>query len=454
MVLKHRRRAEGDAGVVIVLFAMLLTTLLVLAALVVDLGYARQSSRHAQGSMDAAVLAGVRELPSSTSANPLTDPANATAGRANAAEFAWKSLFEGTPPPIPTPTCTVNRCVYETSPFTVTIETPYFLPSSGIASRFLIYAEACRRSPNFFAGAFGGSTPVVCRSAVARKVQAAPGTGIGIITLGPTGCTIQLNGNNDITVTGGAVLANSSGSPAICSQGSGCGSWVINAALVAAVGTVTCEGNMPGAAVVENSTSVADPYIGVPDNPCAAVALVPCTSGVPTTLGSCGGAKLPGRYVGGCDLGGGNAPVNLSPGVYWFEGNFNIRNHDVRCPTCTANNGVLLYFHTGTLDGGGNGQIITPPYRAHGDTSPYAGLSVYQRRSNTTTMTFGGTTGNVLGSIYTAGAQLNMHGNVNRQVLGLIVALAIDINGTTNTDVTPPPTGPQTAPVIDIGLQT
>jgi hypothetical protein len=453
VLMPRRQRGDGDDGLVIVIVALMLTALLACAAMVIDLGYARQSARHEQGAMDAAVLAGARELPKSATPDVVNDPISAAAGRQQAALFAWKSLFEGVAPALPAPTCSGARCVYTTAPFTVTIETPYTLAGSGIDARHLIYAQACRPSPSFLAQSFGGRTPTVCRASVARRVKQSDGTGIGIIALATTGCNIQLNGNNDITVTGGAVISNSSGSPAICSSGAGCGSWVINADLVAAVGTVTCEGNMPGADVVENASPVPDPYAQVPDGPCDAPALVPCTSGVPSTAGVCGSAMSPGRFTSGCDLGGGNGTVTVVPGVYWFEGSFNLRNHDVTCPTCTANNGVLLYFRTGTMDGGGNGQIMTPPYRAHGDASPYAGLSVYQRRTNPTPMIFGGTTGNILGSVYAAGARINMHGNVDRTVNGLIVGLSVDVQGTTTNTVIPPDDGPTTPPIIDIGLQ-
>lgn len=461
MVLTQRARAREDSGVVMVLVAISMLALLVFVALVIDLGYSRQAARHEQGAMDAASLAGARQLPSGTVADPVNDPIAAQSARNKAAIFAWGSLFEGTVPAVPSPTCTGNRCVYASPPFSVTIETPYTVAGSGIEARHLIYTQACRPSEAFFSQAFGASSTTVCRSSVARRVVVSPGAGIGMISLSPTGCGIELNGSNTITVNAGAVISNSSAEPAICSQGVGCGSWDIFASVVQAVGTVACEGNMPGASVVEHGSTVADPYAAVPDTPCSTVnplgasvaALLPCTGMVPDTPGTCGSAMLPGRLVGGCDLGGGGGAVTLTPGIYWFEGNFDIRNHDVSCPTCTVNNGVLLYFHTGTMDGGGNGRINLRPLRDHSDASPYAGLSIYQRRTNTTTMIFGGTTGNTLGSVYVKGAELDMHGDVDRIVNGLIVANNIDVAGTTTNTVTPPPNAPTTDPVIDVGLQ-
>jgi hypothetical protein len=145
----------------------------------------------------------------------------------------------------------------------------------------------------------------------------------------------------------------------------------------------------------------------------------------------------------------------MVPGVYWFQGTFDPRNHDLRCATCSAaTGGVLMFFETGSLSHTGNGTIQLLPYQAGQPAgSTYAGISIYQARTNTSAMTVGGTAASGMGSIYARGARINLHGNVNRIIDGLIVGDRIDFQGTTVTQVTPPPNGPTTDPISDVGLE-
>jgi hypothetical protein len=269
-----------------------------------------------------------------------------------------------------------------------------------------------------------------------------------------------VNGNNTVTVTGGAALTNSANATAICgSSMSGCGSFTINADLIAAVGGIAaCVEDHTNAEIVEDADPVPDPFASLPDSPCAAPAATTCGGSPlrPTTAGVCSsGTMQPGRFASGCNLGGGNSTTQMLPGVYWFQGTFDPRNHDVRCATCSAaTGGVLMFFESGSLSHTGNGTIQLLPYQAGQVAgSTYAGLSIYQARGNTTTMTVGGTAGSGLGSIYARDARINLHGNVNRVVDGLIVGDTIDFQGTTTTTVNPPPDGPTTDPVFDIGLE-
>ena len=68
-------------------------------------------------------------------------------------------------------------------------------------------------------------------------------------------------------------------------------------------------------------------------------------------------------------------------------------------------------------------------------------------------MTVGGTAGSGLGSIYARNAGINLHGNVVRNIDGIIVGDRIDFDGNTTTTVNPPPGGPTTDPITDVGLE-
>lgn len=454
MVLNHTdNERDSERGVTIVITALTLSALMVIAAFAIDLGYARQVARNNQATTDGSSLAAARDLPTSSPSATMANEAR-LAAQANIA-----SSLNGAPSAPCAPG--VNPCTFTIGDHTITIETPYVLAGSTIPSHNLVRVEDCHPSPAFFSKVVGASDLEVCRSAVARNVQVQEGFGIGIIALEPSlQCAIRINGNNTVTVEGGAVLANSTGNPAICgSSPSGCGNMTINAALVSAVGTISdCVEDKTQGQIVENAQAVADPFAGLPESPCHAPAAVPCTGtpARPTAVGVCSTSGMqPGYFASSCSLSGGPTATDMAPGVYWFNNGFDPGNKNLHCSTCSsANGGVLMYFHNGSFGHTGNGNVNLLPYQAsqpQGDL--YAGLSIYQRRGNLSPLTVGGTAGNGIGSIYAKGAEIRLHGNVTRTVDGIIVGGDLDFNGNTTTTVNPPPGGPQTDPIVDLGLE-
>ncbi len=455
MVLRRGSASRRhDAGVTIIVVALCLTILLGMAAFVIDLGAARQEALNAQAVADGASLAASQDL-------PVTAPSDSMAQTArNVARANIASSLSGSPSGGPCAS-SVDTCTFTVGDHTVTVTTPYALAGSTIPSHNLVYVETCTQQPAIFSVVWGGSSRTICRSAVARSVQVSAGVGLGIVALNPNlDCAVNVNGNNEVTVTGGAVLANSVSNAAICgSSTSGCGSFTINATLVAAVGGIPdCVEDHTNGVVIENADPVPDPFSSLPASPCAAPAATACSGSParPTTTGVCSNATMrPGRFATGCNVGGGNGTTQMLPGVYWFQGEFNPRNFDLRCATCSAaSGGILMFFETGSLSHTGNGSIQLLPYQLSQQAgSTYAGISIYQARGNSSPMTVGGTAGSGLGSIYARDAIINLHGTVDRIITGLIVGDRIDFQGTTTTQVTPPPGGPTTDPISDIGLE-
>ncbi len=457
MVLKllteGRSRAHRDAGVTLIIAALVLTVLLGMAAFVIDLGAAREIGLNAQAAVDGASLAASQDLPLKT--------VNATKAQEarNAARLNVASSLNGTPSG--SPCGGADTCTFTVGDYTVSVTTPYPLVGSAIPSYNLVFVEACTTAPAVFSRVWGSGPTNVCRSAVARRVQVTAGVGLGIVALdNAVDCAVRVNGNNTVTVTGGAVIANSTNPNAICgSSMSGCGSFTINAELVSAVGGIAdCVEDHTTGTVVEDADPVPDPFAALPDSPCVAPAATPCSGNParPTAAGVCNNTTMqPGLFPTGCNLGGGNGATQMLPGIYWFQGTFDPRNHDLRCATCSAaDGGVLMYFESGSLSHTGNGTVQLLPYQtSQTEGAVYAGLSIYQARSNTTPMTVGGTAGSGMGSIYADDAWINLHGNVNRVIDGLVVGDTIDFQGTTTTVVNPPPGGPTTDPEADIGLE-
>jgi Flp pilus assembly protein TadG len=68
------RRADNDRGAVVVIFALILLTLLIVTALVVDLGMARETRRRAQSDADFAALAAGWYLAGNGSSGTISDP--------------------------------------------------------------------------------------------------------------------------------------------------------------------------------------------------------------------------------------------------------------------------------------------------------------------------------------------------------------------------------------------
>lgn len=471
MVLSPRRR---ERGVALAITATSMLAVLAIAALVIDVGYMRQRARQEQGVADAAALAGAQDVPESTT----PDAARSLAGRQAAFDYAQRALeltsgWTG-------PTCTGNLCTY-THPGesrVLTIESPCTTMCPAIGLTFAtgavadnyVYVEDCADTPRFLSSIFQNGHERVCRRAVARHIRTREGSGVGLISLSPTqSCAINVNGTNDITINAGAVIANSSSSTAICGTG-GNSPWFIDTDVISTVGNVDPDVyTHTSGDVIVGQPAVADPFAGLPDSPCAstsgiAAAASPCSTvgGVlrPTTTGICGPTMSPGYFSIGCNLGGGNTSVDMAPGVYWFNGNFDVRNHDVTCSACNANQGVLLYFHAGTLDAGGNGRLNLFPYDENqpGGTSStagqlgYGGMTVYQRRGNSTQMEVGGTIGQGIGSIYAPDALIGMHGTPDRDIDGIVVGKAFDFDGTSTIVVTPPPDGPRLPAVVELAL--
>lgn len=444
---------RGDRGAVLILSVLLMTSLLGLTAFVVDLGNARQTARHTQGTADAAALAASQDLPSEAA-----DSTMALTARNTARDYAVASLG-GSAAGAACIYQAGNTCTFTVGAATVTATTPYVLAGSTVPSYNLVRVEICEDTPALFSTVWSAAPISVCRASVARQVEAAPGTGIGMMAMNPTGCTVEFNGNTAVVIQGGALISNSTSNPAICMNGGGCANFTLTAELVAAGGTITdCVDAQNVGSVVEGADSFPDPFVSLPDTVCLPAAATACSGAnpsVPTAVGVCGLAMGPGYFGSGCSSPNGNNTVNMTPGVYWFNGSFDPRNNNVRCSTCSAGaGGVLMYFYNGSLSNNGNGTVQLLPYQA-GQTagSTYAGLSIYQRRSNVTGMSLGGTAGSGLGSIYAFGAKMTMRGTADRVVDGIVVAGSYEFQGNSETTVNTSPTGPTTEPLLDIGLE-
>ncbi|MEY2424612.1 MAG: hypothetical protein QOI61_184, partial [Actinomycetota bacterium] len=240
MLKRLRRRGRDERGAVMVLVALLLTTLLGFSAFAIDLGYDRQVIAHLQSGTDAGALAGARELPKGAA-----DATKATKGRTVAANFAVQGLFNGPTPALGTPACSGNTCTYTIQTVTLTVTSPYTPPSglgAGVGAQNLIYVQACQPGVSFFRKFISNTVSTLCRSSVARHVNSPSSFLFGLVTLDPHACaSMQFAGNSDTVLSSnGGVAVNSdcadSNTGALDSSGS---SWGLNASFIGVVGTAT-----------------------------------------------------------------------------------------------------------------------------------------------------------------------------------------------------------------------
>jgi|GEM_PF-4521039 len=162
LMTRRARRAMDEAGVTMVIFSLLIVALLVVVAIVIDLGNARQQKRQLQNAADAAALAGAHDI-GVTGGDPC----------AQAATYVYNNLTLGTPS---------NKTCTTTVPtgYTITITTPYTggpaaFETDGGAS--LVNVKVCKAVGTSFARIIGITSVNVCGNATARKIG------------GSTGCT-------------------------------------------------------------------------------------------------------------------------------------------------------------------------------------------------------------------------------------------------------------------------
>ncbi len=459
-MLTRPRRATRDRGAVLVLVAPMLVAIFAITALVIDMGNARQESRHTQASADAVALAGARELPVMS---PVNDVPFARV-RAQAVEFADKNLddatvsFSETACPgdaLPAATC------YEAGDTDLTVVVPYTSANLGAPKSYnLVYIEICQPTTTFFSQVIGSSSPTVCREAVGRRQNTAGGFGMGLIVIEPTGCNaLTFSGTSEtILSSNGAVMVNSACPDAALSANGT--SWDLVTEYVGVVGGANLAPCEPPSqcTATEPTTGInpfADPFADVePPDP------LPETS--PTNLCTKTGDVAilqPGRYTANCQITSGD--FILRPGLYYFEKGFKSTGGSIVCssthdtvPTdrtevlpCDA--GVTLIIGGGEFAMTGNGWVSLPPP----PSGPYAGISVYQVSADASAVN--GTSDFELGTIYAPNAYYKFTGSgggdeVN--IYGMVVTKTADISGKFTFNIEVPEDSPEALLEDDFGL--
>lgn len=377
-----RDRSRNERGAVAVLVGILASTLFLVAALVVQLGFARDTRRSAQNAADASALAAAQRLYQSGSVDLVAATAEAmTYASANMKlnASAWTACQDAGHLAVPS---AASQCISfdsATTPTKVRVRIPLQNVSTAIGK------------------ATGASNIEI--GAVARAVLTPGGGGpCGLCVIGPGDHDLQ---NGDGLVTGASIYFN--GDLTLNPQGS----------VTSNGGTVTIQGDGPNKGTVSPAPSTGS-GVAVPD-PMGSLQLPPDMAGLTfkSPANVCTGG--PGIYLNPT-----GSNCSLAPGLYVFIGGSLGGNSGI-----VANN-VTMYFtcRTGnapracnsgeagaTLDLSGNGDFtIKAPTTSTNKSVPKVAI-VFDRNNKQTLRLVGNGSLQITGSIYMKSGTLDMRGN-------------------------------------------
>ncbi len=193
-------RAHGSVGIIL---ALTIVTLLVMAALVVDIGSAILARQDLQVNVDAAALAGAQSLRDGPSA-----------AKAKAAEYYSRNLPNNPSPTVAScpPGSDPNSTCYQIGTDFVEVITPAPPSAGGPADARRIRVTAWRTVPYYFARVIGFTNKRLSARAAARG----GGGGAGGMVLDPSSRgALTVGVGTSLRVTGGGLVVNSNHAEAV-----------------------------------------------------------------------------------------------------------------------------------------------------------------------------------------------------------------------------------------------
>lgn len=436
---------RDERGAVAVLTAVLAVVLFGMAALVVDLGIARDNRRLAQNTADSAALAAANALYATTAPN-LNRPGDFDAAIKSAKSYAaenygtteaeWAGCVNDEPLAIGA-SLTGTSCISFDS---------FLYPKE------VLVVVPLRKQPSMFGGVFGYTGVSIGALAQARLD---PG-GARICTFCVLGEGDQSIQNGNLTVSGGNMYFN--GSVDIKNEGyAGSlegfvtgedGTQVVDGGNAYVAGSIKGQGSsFQGGNGQAGQPKIVDPLAAYQLPFATQDSLSPMVDGNPCADG-------PGIY--GAYKSTKSGACVLQPGLYVFTGDFELTGN----AGALVAEGVTFYFTCGTETeprecgagslanpgetGGGikiagnGGYVIEAPLKATTPTLPeelFGWAIVYDRYNNAEMLLTGNGTSTVSGTIYGVNAELQLNGNGGTDVpfASLIVVGGVDFNGNNAT---------------------
>jgi hypothetical protein len=417
-------KSEKRRGIVAILVAVSLVAILAVVAISLDGGLLLDNRRSVQAAADAAALAAAADLYANWSTNQGLD----TGGTANASALSVAKANgyanDGT-----TSVVTVNLSPnnYLDGPKKDTA-----LPAG--------YAEVIIRynQPRSFSTIFGsGDLPVRAR-AVARGMRKA--SGVGVLLLNPTAKgSLTITGSAGMTVRG-TVIVDSSHSAAASSSGS--------AGLTSTELDITGNYSSSGSSYFHASplkTGVAPTADFLADLPVPDPTKIN-DQGLPGTMTTrstsiykptSGQVLQPGLYIGGISISS-QPNITFASGIYYLQGGGLTMSGGSSSLTA---NGVMIYNgvgssgSTGKITISGGGTVVQSPLTS----GTYYGMSIFQDRSSTQTITLSGGSGwNFTGTVYAADAHVDVSGGSDATMGSQYISDTLTLSGSsTFKDIDP-----------------
>ena len=348
---------KDPRGQILLMTAAGLVALILVGALVFDIGFSVMLRRQEQNAADPGSLAAARFIRDDQTFNrPPGEAAACYYARQNGFFTSASSNDLGP-----------AGCVPGNDPSGATLVVNY--PPDARAGQYqghpgLVQVIISRRQETFFGKVIGQSSITVTSDAVAARQKGTTNTH-SLVSLAPTGCsTAKTHGNATIKIydlppytgPGGYVQVNSDCDPSgsgddVCTSGQGALKVTGTSIFIAPKFNVhgSCQNKTPTGVLDEGAVQIGDPLGGlvppaidtaVPGQPCGAGGLTSLASGArsagcgdnpawkesPTSRcpGILSGYKCieltPGVYFGGWNLGGGKYHLKLSPGIYVIAG--------------------------------------------------------------------------------------------------------------------------------------
>lgn len=407
MTTRRGGTGKDDRGAVAIMVAVLATIILIIAALVVDLGLARDTKRQSQAAADASALAAGNKLYSATGtvqfATAVAEAKAYAQRNFGVAVSEWTGCTDtGRLAFVPTGSTPCISFDQESQPTLVRVR----IPTKAVDTNF---------------AAVAGVNQISIATA-ARVVLKPPGLPCIVCVLG-SGLTHDLQ-NGDVLVDGGNIHFN--GNVSVGANG-----------LVVTNGTIGVEGTASGS--YANYTP--DPTTGVPpiSDPLSFLVMPPDMSALAAAPKSNPCADGPGKY-GSFNFP--NSLCTLQPGLYVIAGGSGTEwKQTGNASSILAGTGVTLYFTCGSpttptacatgaqgasLDASGNGSItLTPP-----SSGPLKGVAIaYDRNNNSMMRLTGNGIAGMRGAIYMLNGKLQMNGNGCTQTNSAVVVKTIEMNG-------------------------
>jgi Flp pilus assembly protein TadG len=347
-------QARPSRGIALVYVAIIMVVLVGVIGLASDTAYVYLVAHQLQNAADAAALAGANIVSFDTTQANADAVTAAGLNRAGGASVQLDSAVD----------VLVGSYNRSTSTFTV---------NGSPANAVQVTARRTAGSPAGALPLIFGPMVNVRTSNVSRTATAMTRPlSAGLIVLNKTASpAIQLTGTGSnpakINIPNGGVVVDSSDSQAI--------QWTGHPTIVAT--SLAIDGNdtavSSGGVYPSGSLSLQAPY--VPD-PLASLPAPP----KPSSNGALVGGKwTAGYYPSGLPSG------TLAGGTYWVDGGISLNGNS----SIDGTAGVLIYLHTGGISMGGTTNMDLAPL----PSGPYATISIFQDRANSSPDTLQGTSG-------------------------------------------------------------